>query len=195
MDRKAINSNTKQLDPRDIAAIKYFDEVYIPNKAVKLSQAQCDEISTDDVTVLAAYISFDITSLYYGKLVLLTVTPDNQIRKFYFGIYDPNLHGPHLSNEMKWHDIVKPSTMIKDCFYTMPDETGYGKRAYWDYTPMSYLEQNGDESDVIMRKFLNNIKAYSRKMDYCRKFRNIERRKATIQFRTNYNIKPDTAMI
>lgn len=145
------------------ALINWFDNIYPKNEGFeKLPQDACVRMSTNDVSVICAYINLDITTSRYGKIMIITQTPNETYRRFTFNIRNPECGSVSTSNKILYVDQIHQDE-TDETFFTYPD----------DLRPVSAPSEYRN----IITRFENKVIKYSREMDYCRKCRNIERRK------------------
>lgn len=151
------------------------EDVVLKNKMDRLSDEDCKAMSTYKLSVFAAYIGRQIDSLYYGEIIGLFKTEDGEIYRFTHRVHKPNKKSALLSNRMtRIEKIVKSD--ISEIGYKTADTT-FGYKAFWDNCSVKEFEQSGDKDAAALKDLMCTITAYSRKNNYIRYFRNIERRK------------------
>lgn len=133
------------------------------------------QMCTDDVDVLEAYIGLDRDKPFFGQIlgkarlteqVSISGTSDvTNLIKFYFRVYDPRIHGPHLSNQMLLIHLtcdVSADSITSDSIRRLrAEEQTWGGRAFWLYTPDSDLSG----ADLQCRRFITRIQSVSREND------------------------------
>lgn len=174
---------------QEIAA--YYDVVYnghtgfshgnvvLKNKMDRLSEKDCQEMSTDELFVFAAYIGDSIDSLYYGDIIGFFET-DGDIYRFTYRIHKPKKQRAILSNRMLKLDKIIKSDLLEIGYQSIA--TPYGYKAFWSDYSLKDAEQSGENDVINLKNLMSTITAYSRRKDYIRHFRNFERRKSNQDF-------------
>lgn len=137
---------------------------------MQMEKLPVNELSTQDIKLLAVFIGKNPKSCVYGEIIGF-FEKNNKIYKFQYHVHKPKQRYPQLSNKM---------TLIKEIAknkrgYTTEIPTDFGTKAFWDYTPMSYLKKLGDENACILRELMNKITEYSRKHELCKYFRKMDK--------------------
>ncbi len=127
-----------------------------------------EELHTDNMRVLCAYIGKNPECQMYGKIIGL-MTYKNAIYKFHFHVHRPHQKHASLSNRMESICKVTSETVCGEEFIAY-ENTNMGNMAFWLHTPLDYLKTK-DADSYELRKLMLNITAYSRKQDFCKHFR------------------------
>ena len=157
--------------------IKQYNE---DNKALNMISVQDSDketISTENCKLLWLHVALDPNSSQYGYILGgFLYIPTDQVFAFRYHIHRPNQKYASLSNRMMTiEEMFEKTESINGDEYIFFErhQVGFGQRAFWINTPDDILKTN-EEKDL--RKLIRNITAYSRKMDFCKKLRKIDKK-------------------
>lgn len=132
-----------------------------------------NELSTDKIPVIGALFGENPASAMYGKIIGYFQYQD-KVYEFWYHVHKPRQKYPHLSNHMtELYEVVKRETRYGSWYDKI--NTSFGNMAFWDYTPLSYLEQQNQTDAYELRKLMMKITEYSRKQKLCKKLRKTDK--------------------
>lgn len=130
-----------------------------------MDKLPADKLSTHDIQLICAFIGKDPMSHMYGKIIGF-FNKNGTMYRFVYHIHKPRQGSPHLSNKMTEIDKI----IFKNDGTMIPDDTDFGAKAFWEHTPMTYLQKYGNETDVMLKQLMIKITEYSRKHNLCKQF-------------------------
>ena len=121
-----------------------------------------DDLSTDKVKVLYAFIALNPKSSQYGDMLGAFAYKDI-VCVFRFHVHRPKQKHPSLSNHMVNCSTVEAKTVRGITFYEDYQTECPGIKAFWKNTPDSCL----DDDSLAIRQFERRIIEYSRRKNFC----------------------------
>ena len=134
-----------------------------------LSAVDCGSILTDDCKMLQLYIGDNPESYSFGKMYGC-FEYNNDLYSFSWHIHEPNQKFASLSNRMT--NFSKLVVKTRNFNYVAEEMADSGHKAFWLYTPDSYL----DGFDLSLRLFMKKIKEYAVSEQLCKKIRKLDQK-------------------
>lgn len=135
---------------------------------MKMNVLPAEAISTDNITVFAAFIGVCTLSPWYGKIIGY-FSYDGKYYKFEYNVHRPKQGSPHLSNKM-----TGIAEIVEDNGWLFSKATLFGMQAYWSDRSMSELKKK-DTDSYVLRELMQKITQYSREQNLCAKFRKTDK--------------------
>lgn len=135
---------------------------------LKMNVLPSEAISTDNITVFAAFIGVCTLSPWYGKIIGY-FSYDDKYYKFEYNVHRPKQGSPHLSNKM-----TGISEIVEDNGWFFNKATSFGMQAFWSDRSMSELKKK-DTDSYVLRELIQKITQYSREQNLCAKFRKTDK--------------------
>lgn len=149
---------------------KFILETYkSDHDLLELSAVDCGSILTDDCKMLQLYIGDNPKSYCFGKMYGC-FEYNNDLYSFSWHIHEPNQKLASLSNRMT--NFSKLVVKTRSFNYVAEEMADSGHKAFWLYTPDSYL--NG--FDLSLRLFMKKIKEYAASEQLCKKIRKLDQK-------------------
>lgn len=136
-------------------------------KELLMAEVDSGALSTRHLRVMAAFAGMDPMSPLYGKIIGFFTAPGGGCYKFWFRVHEP---GGARENEMLTLTEVREVT-FGGCPDLEEKDTGFGRMAFWDDTPMAYLKKQHDRSHWMLRGLMENLARYSEKQGLCSRLR------------------------
>lgn len=135
---------------------------------LKMNVLPTEAISTDDITVFAAFIGVCTLSPWYGKIIGY-FSYDDKYYKFEYNVHRPKQGSPHLSNKM-----TGIAEIIEEDGWLRSEPTDFGMQAFWSDRSMAELKKN-DTDAYVLRELIQKITQYSREQNLCAKLRRTDK--------------------
>ena len=132
---------------------------------MKMNILPAEAISTDNITVFAAFIGVCTLSPWYGKIIGY-FSYDDKYYRFEYNVHRPKQGSPHLSNKM-----TGIAEIVEEDGWLRGEQTDFGTQAFWSDTPMAELKKNNDTNSIVLRELMQKITQYSRAQNLCAKYR------------------------
>lgn len=166
------NDMDKDQYPAETAEIvKLLDDIYDDmRERLKYVNVDTGNFQAKDIDVLHFMVCLAPDSMCYGRGIGAFIYKDGRVFQFSYNIHTPHSKGPRLSNRMT--NIQRVT--LHDCYGVMTTRnknTDFGLKAFWDYTPISAL----DDESASLRELMKSVQSYCRKENLCARLRKTDK--------------------
>lgn len=152
--------------------IDYLRRIYT-NPILRMTEIDCSSISTENCEMCCMFIGDNIYSSAYGQIKGCFRYKDNRLFVFNWNIHQPNQPAKLVNRMTNIKEFVKKYDARFNLEYFSFEDTLFGLKSFFIYTPYDSLTTNDDKD---LRILMKSIRSFVAKEELYKKIKKMDKK-------------------
>lgn len=152
--------------------IDYLRQIYT-NPILRMTEIDCSSISTENCEMCCMFIGDNIYSRAYGQIKGCFRYKDNRLFVFDWNIHQPNQPAKLVNRMTNIKEFVKKYDARFNLEYFSFEDTLFGLKSFFIYTPYDSLTTNDDKD---LRILMKSIRSFVVKEELYKKIKKMDKK-------------------